>query len=219
MTVEDRNIPTLAAFLHFENSLPYYTTLSDKLIAEYTNPAIRCFPSTENIMRAMKLCAPEDTRVVILGQDPYHTAGMATGLAFANPERTEPPAPSLANILKEVGPHKTDCTLTSWAKQGVLLLNTILTVREGQPLSHKDIGWEIFTDHYLEMLAKDPLPKVFVLWGGNAKKKKPLIKSAAGNHLILEAAHPSPLSANRGFFGCGHFEAINAFLGDKKIEW
>lgn len=182
-------------------------------------------------LRALTLTALEDVRVVILGQDPYHGPGQAEGLAFSVAPGVKVP-PSLRNIFKELQrslgvPMPADGSLSRWARQGVLLLNTCLTVQDGQPASHARWGWEALTDRLVEMVAARPRPVVFMLWGGHAQAKKGLIQSVAaqGRHLILEANHPSPLSALRPptpFLGCDHFRQANAFLaenGQKTIVW
>jgi uracil-DNA glycosylase len=202
-----------------------------------SSSGVETYPQNHRIFAALESVAPENVRVVILGQDPYHGAGQATGLAFAVPDSLAPKPPSLRNILKEIEsdlglrlpPGASD--LTGWAAQGVLLLNTVLTVRADSPLSHRDRGWEVLTDAIIRRLA-EPLgaakdtrtperPLVFVLWGTPARKKRALLAEARA-HLVLEAAHPSPLSAYRGFFGCRHFSRINAFLrerGATPIDW
>ena len=177
-----------------------------------------------DIFNALKYTSYEDTRAVILGQDPYHGAGQAHGLCFSVKRDVTPP-PSLKNIFKELNaeysiPEPTSGELTGWAKQGVLLLNTTLTVREGRPQSHKGQGWEILTDRIISLLNEKSSPVVFILWGSNARAKKQLITNKL--HLILESAHPSPLSAYNGFFGCNHFRKTNEFLrshGLGEIDW
>ncbi len=176
-----------------------------------------------DIFNAFKFCPYEDVKVVILGQDPYHGEGQAHGLAFSVKKGVEIP-PSLKNIYKELEsdigfePPAHGC-LESWAKQGVFLLNTSLTVRKGQPLSHHGKGWETFTDHVISLLSQREKPMVFLLWGGNARSKKPLIDRS--RHLVLEAPHPSPLSAYAGFFGCKHFSKANDFLAKigESVDW
>ena len=177
-----------------------------------------------DIFNALKFTSFDDTRVVILGQDPYHGYGQAHGLCFSVKSGVPHP-PSLKNIFKEIESEfgfapPVSGELTGWAKQGVLLLNTTLTVREGQPLSHKGHGWEILTDRIISKLNDKKTPVVFILWGGNARSKKSLISNK--HHLILECAHPSPLSAYNGFFGCDHFKKTNEFLsanGYQSINW
>lgn len=200
----------------------YYLKLRTFLKAEYFSRKI--YPPMNDIFNALKYTSFHDTRVVILGQDPYHGYGQAHGLCFSVKEGTPPP-PSLQNIFKELNselgilPPKCG-ELTGWARQGVLLLNTTLTVREATPQSHKGQGWEILTDKIISLINDKSTPVVFMLWGGNARAKKALITNK--NHLILECAHPSPLSAWNGFFGCGHFKRANEFLesvGEKTIDW
>lgn len=206
-----------------EFSSDYYLKIREILKREYQTA--RIFPDMHNIFNALKLTSYEDTKVLLLGQDPYHGEGQAHGLAFSvNPDIKIPP--SLVNIYKEL---KTDIEgfeipshgfLEGWAKQGVMLLNTSLTVRSGEANSHSKIGWSIFTDRIIELLDKREKPVVFLLWGGNARAKAALIKGK--QHLVLQAAHPSPLSAYNGFFGCRHFSKTNKFLeenGFKPIDW
>lgn len=202
----------------------YYLKLREFLKNEYYLSKANIYPPMDEIFNALKYTSFKDTRVVILGQDPYHGYGQAHGLCFSVKEGTPPP-PSLKNIFKELtqelGIAEPPCgELVGWAKQGVLLLNTTLTVREARPQSHKGQGWEILTDRIIEIINQKDTPVVFMLWGGNARAKKALITNK--NHLVLECAHPSPLSAYSGFFGCGHFVKANAFLeskGEKLIEW
>lgn len=190
----------------------YYLELRRFLKAEYSSKTI--YPDMYDIFNALKYTPYEDVKVVILGQDPYHGAGQAHGLCFSVKQGVEPP-PSLKNIFKEIetdlGVHMSGSgELTPWAKQGVLLLNTVLTVRQGQPNSHKGMGWEILTDRIVSILNERSEPVVFMLWGANARSKKKLITNP--QHLILETVHPSPLSAYNGFFGCRHFSKANEFL-------
>lgn len=199
----------------------YYLDLRRLLLEEYAHQ--RIFPEAHNIFRAMRLTSFGDTKVVILGQDPYHGEGQAQGLSFSVPKGMKLP-PSLVNIYKELeddlGIKRADGDLTPWAKQGVLLLNTTLTVRSGQPLSHGKIGWEIFTDKVIECIGNKKEPVVFILWGAHARGKKRLIHNH--EHLILESPHPSPLSAYRGFFGCKCFSKTNDYLrkrGVAPIDW
>ena len=200
----------------------YYLKLREFLKAEYSTR--RIYPPMHDIYNALKFTSYHDTRVVILGQDPYHGQGQAHGLCFSVKRGVTPP-PSLKNIFKELGteygiPIPKTGELTGWAKQGVLLLNTTLTVRAGQPQSHKGQGWEILTDKIISLLNDKSTPVVFILWGSNARAKKALITNKA--HLILESAHPSPLSAFNGFFGCNHFVDANSFLrqtGQHEIDW
>mgnify|MGYP003301620142 CR=1 FL=1 len=196
----------------------YYQSLRQFLKEEYSTKKI--YPHMNDIFNALKYTSYSDVKAVILGQDPYHGEGQAHGLCFSVLKGVTPP-PSLKNIYKEI---KSDLgidqpshgELTSWAKQGVLLLNATLTVREATPNSHKGKGWEIFTDKIIELLNEREKPMVFILWGGNARAKKALITNPA--HKILEAAHPSPLSAYNGFFGCRHFSETNRFLAQNNIE-
>ena len=210
--------------LHDEFKKDYYLKLHDFLKAEYTNPTLRIFPDMYDIFNAFKYTSYENARVVIIGQDPYHEIHQAHGLCFSVQKGVKIP-PSLVNIYKELHddlgcsiPNHGD--LTSWAKQGVLLLNTVLTVREGQANSHKDQGWEIFTDNVIRIMNAKETPVVFILWGAPARKKQALITNP--KHLILTCAHPSPLSAYNGFFGCKHFSKTNDFLknnGLEPIDW
>lgn len=191
---------------------PYYQQLRAFLKEEYSHYII--YPDMNDIFNALKATAYEDVKVVILGQDPYHGPNQAHGMAFSVKPDVKIP-PSLLNIYKELN-ETMGCYipnngyLMKWAKQGVLLLNTVLTVRAGKPQSHKDKGWEIFTDYIIRLLNEREDPIVFVLWGTPAKKKASLITNA--RHKILTATHPSPLSAYNGFFGCNHFNQINDFL-------
>jgi len=190
----------------------YYKNLRQYLIQEYKTTIV--FPSKYDIFNALKYTSYQDVKAVILGQDPYHEPNQAHGLCFSV-KRGIPKPPSLVNFFKElksdfgIEPPAHGC-LEDWAKQGVLLLNTVLTVRAGQANSHKGKGWEIFTDRVIELLNQREKPMVFILWGANAKTKTALITNK--NHLILTAAHPSPLSAHNGFWGCRHFSKTNEFL-------
>ena len=208
--------------LEKEFNSEYYLVLREFLKSEYFTR--RIYPPMNDIYNALRYTSYNDTRVVILGQDPYHGAGQAHGLCFSV-KRGTPLPPSLKNIFKELkdelGIDEPPCgELIGWAKQGVLLLNTTLTVREASPQSHKGQGWEKLTDRIIEIINEKDSPVVFMLRGGNAKAKKALITNP--NHLVLECAHPSPLSAYAGFFGCGHFIKANEFLlsrGEKPILW
>ncbi len=201
---------------------PYYLALREFLKAEYSSR--RIYPDMYHIFNALKVTPYNDVRVVILGQDPYHGAGQAHGLCFSVPSGIEKP-PSLQNIFKEIHeelgcPIPSHGDLSYWAQQGVLLLNTSLTVREGAPSSHSGKGWELFTDRIISLVNALPHPVVFLLWGSHARSKKTLLTNP--RHLILESAHPSPLSAYRGFFGNGHFRKTNEFLtanGANAIDW
>ena len=200
----------------------YYLSLREFLKTEYFSR--RIYPPMNDIFNALRYTSYDDARVVILGQDPYHGPGQAHGLCFSVTEGTPFP-PSLKNIFKELKESlgidtPTSGELVGWAKQGVLLLNTTLTVREGAPQSHKGHGWEILTDRIIELMNEKERPVVFMLWGGNARAKKALITSK--HHLVLECAHPSPLSAYAGFFGSNHFAKANEYLaakGEKPIDW
>ncbi|MGL4490454.1 MAG: uracil-DNA glycosylase [Rhizobiaceae bacterium] len=178
-------------------------------------------PQPADRFLALQLTSPENVRVVILGQDPYHGPGQAHGLAFSVPHGVAVP-PSLRNIYKELSrelglAQPASGNLEHWARQGVLLLNTVLTVEEGKAGSHQGLGWEEITDAVIQHLGERTKPTVFMLWGAHAQKKRSLITNPS--HLILEAPHPSPLSAHRGFLGCGHFGKANAFLGARRIDW
>lgn len=200
----------------------YYLSLREFLKSEYSTQKI--YPPMNDIYNALRYTSYTNTKVVILGQDPYHGQGQAHGLCFSVKPGVKFP-PSLQNIFKELNeeydiPAPKTGELTGWANQGVLLLNTTLTVREGQPQSHKGRGWEILTDRIISLINEKNTPVVFILWGGNARAKKALITNK--NHLILESAHPSPLSAYAGFFGCNHFRLANDFLnknGLPEIDW
>ena len=205
-----------------EWSKPYYRQLHDFLKSEYSKT--RIYPDMYDIFNALRYPSFENTRAVIIGQDPYHGPGQAHGLCFSVKKGVALP-PSLVNIYREISddlnvqmpPYG---ELTGWAKQGVLLLNTVLTVRAGSPNSHKDKGWEQFTDRVISELNKKKTPVVFLLRGANAEKKARIITNPL--HKKLVTVHPSPLSAYRGFFGCRHFSKTNAILkanGLKEIEW
>ncbi len=199
----------------------YYLRLRQILKQEYRTHTI--YPSMYDLFNALRLTPCGAVKAVILGQDPYHGAGQAHGLAFSV-QRGVPAPPSLQNIFKElqddlgVTPPRHGC-LEAWAKNGVLLLNTVLTVRAGQPNSHRGIGWETFTDAVIQKLNERDQPMVFLLWGANARAKRPLLTNPS--HLVLTAAHPSPLSANSGFFGCRHFSKATRFLNQHGItmDW
>jgi uracil-DNA glycosylase len=208
--------------LNDELQKPYYQELRKFLIGEYRTKEI--FPDMYDIFNALHFTSYADTKVVILGQDPYHEPGQAHGLSFSVLPNVPPP-PSLKNIFKELS---TDlgCTipnngcLKSWAEQGVLLLNAVLTVRAHAANSHKGKGWEIFTNRIIELLNEHERPIAFILWGNPARAKKSMITNS--RHFIVESAHPSPLSADRGFFGSRPFSKVNEFLtsiGEKPINW
>jgi len=201
---------------------PYYKELRSFLKTEYY--AQRIFPNMHDIFNALKFTSFEDTKVVIIGQDPYHGEGQAHGLCFSVKEGVPHP-PSLRNIFKELNSDvgkeiPKSGELTDWAKQGVLLLNAVLTVREGNPNSHKGMGWEKFTDRVISELNRKQTPVVFLLWGAYAQKKAEIITNPI--HKKLMSVHPSPLSASRGFMGCKHFSKANALLkeaGLSEINW
>ena len=205
-----------------EFSKDYYQNLRKKLAQEYRSHTV--YPAMENIFNALKYTSYEDVKVLILGQDPYHGPGQAHGLCFSV-QKGVPKPPSLKNMFKELESDLGICApshgcLTDWTKQGILLLNTVLTVREGEPNSHKNLGWTVFTDRIIELLNEREEPVIFVLWGRNAIDKLPLITNS--RHYVLTAAHPSPLSASRGFLGCRHYSKINEILcsmGKKPIDW
>lgn len=210
-----------------ETEKPYFTALETFVDTERTEQKI--FPPDADVFNALRLTPLDTVRVFILGQDPYHDTGQAHGLAFSVLPGIKPPA-SLANIFREMKtdlnlPVPTSGTLTPWAEQGVLLLNAVLTVRAHQPNSHKNRGWETFTDAVIKAVAEKPDPVVFVLWGAYAQKKQPLIEAAeAGDkrHTIIASAHPSPLSARSGFFGSRPFSRANAALtaaGNPPVDW
>ena len=196
----------------------YYIRLREFLKQEYSTR--RIYPDMYHIFNALQSTSYSDVKAVILGQDPYHGAGQAHGLCFSVQKGVQPP-PSLINIFKEqqadVGVTlPTHGDLTAWTKQGVLLLNTVLTVREGLPISHRNMGWEIFTDRVITLLNERSQPMVFLLWGANAGAKASLITNS--QHLVLKTVHPSPLSAHRGWFGCRHFSKANTFLQQNGLE-
>ncbi|MDR3259168.1 MAG: uracil-DNA glycosylase [Fusobacteriaceae bacterium] len=200
----------------------YYKKIRKFLISEYKFYTV--YPDKNYIFTALKYTSYKDCKILLLGQDPYHGPNQAHGLAFSVNIGIKTP-PSLQNIYKELQDEygykiPNNGYLTPWSKQGVLLLNTSLTVREGIPNSHSDIGWEIFTDNIIKLLNDREDPVIFILWGANARKKTEFINK--NKHHVLEAAHPSPFSANRGFFGCGHFKAANEILksiGKSEINW
>lgn len=201
---------------------PYYAKLYKTIREEYTSRQI--FPDSQDIFNAFSLTPLSEVKVVILGQDPYHNVGQAHGLCFSVKPDVDIP-PSLVNIYQELqsdlGCYIPDNGyLVKWAKQGVLLLNTVLTVRAHEANSHRGIGWEEFTDAAIRILNQQDRPMVFMLWGRPAQMKKSMLNNP--NHLVLEAPHPSPLSAYRGFLGCRHFSRANAFLEDHglaPIDW
>ena len=209
-------------YLKEEMTQPYYRQLRQFLIGEYSTKQI--YPDMYSIFNALHYTSYADTKVLILGQDPYHEPGQAHGLSFSV-QPNVPPPPSLVNIFKEL---ETDlgCTvpnngcLEPWARQGVLLLNTVLTVQAHRANSHRDKGWEIFTDKIISLLNQREKPLAFILWGSPARRKKAMITNP--QHFIVESPHPSPLSAYRGFFGSRPFSKVNKFLesvGEEPINW
>lgn len=220
---------TWANILKSEFEKEYFKNLEDKISSEYDKYDI--FPPKEFIFNAINLVDVDKVKVVILAQDPYHNTGQANGLAFSVNDNIKLP-PSLKNIFKELENEYGEAfhsnniksgNLAKWANQGVLLLNTILSVRKNTPMSHINIGWEIFTDKILELVSKKNKSVVFMLWGNPARKKKvEILKYSNSNHLILESSHPSPLSAYRGFLGCNHFKLANEYLisnNSEPINW
>ncbi len=216
-------IMTWKSFTAFESEKQYYKDLVSFVSEDSKKSAV--YPKRSDLFRAFDLCPLDKVKVVIFGQDPYHGPNQANGLCFSvQKDQTIPP--SLKNIFKEI---KSDLDiddlfvhgcLESWAEQGVLLLNSILTVRDGSPGSHKDKGWEIFTDSAIKLLAEQDRPIVFILWGAFARSKKKLITN--NKHLVLESAHPSPLSAYNGFFGSKPFSKTNKYFVDNNmnpIDW
>jgi uracil-DNA glycosylase len=201
---------------------PYFKILREKVDTAYLESEV--FPPPTRIFQALELCPLKSVRVVLLGQDPYHSAGQAHGLSFSVPEGIKIP-PSLRNIYKELAadlgkPIPISGNLEHWAKQGVLLLNATLTVQSGQPASHQKFGWEMCTDTIIKTISEEKEHVVFLLWGNYARAKKSLVDTT--RHLVLEAPHPSPLSAHTGFFGCRHFSKTNVYLKKHSlldIEW
>ena len=215
--------PSWKPYLQTEFDKPYFKSLTDFVKTEYKNH--KCFPKGTDIFNAFNHCSFEDTKVVIIGQDPYHGDGQANGLCFSVNDGIPHP-PSLINIFKEIEtdlckPMPLTGNLERWAEQGVLLLNATLTVRAHQAGSHQKKGWEQFTDQVIKIISENKENVVFLLWGGYAKNKAKLIDSS--KHLILTSGHPSPLSANRGYwFGNKHFSAANEYLeqtGQNLIDW
>lgn len=210
--------PVWKKIIATENKKPYMIQLSQHLLNDYQEQTV--YPEYENILRALELTSFENVKVVILGQDPYHGSGQAQGLSFSVPNGMKIP-PSLRNIFKELStdlqinlPTKTD--LTSWAKQGVLLLNTTLTVLAKTPLSHAKLGWETLTDEILRHINEEKDAVVFILWGAHAQKKALFIDHE--KHLVIKAPHPSPLAAHRGFFGSRPFSKTNEFLISRDLQ-
>lgn len=215
--------PSWKARLLDEFAQPYMRDLRHFLQAEKA-AGRNVYPPGPEIFAAFEACPFDHVKVVILGQDPYHGPGQAHGLCFSV-RKGVPLPPSLVNIFKEIrgdsgAPPPKDGDLTAWARQGVLLLNTVLTVEAGKPESHRNRGWEKFTDRVLDVLNRERNGLVFVLWGSHAQSKARLIDPS--RHMVLKAPHPSPLSAYRGFFGCGHFKKINDWIesqGGSPISW
>ena len=207
------------SFIEEQAREPYYTALKEFVRQERSTGIV--YPRNEDVFNAFKLTPLNKVKVVILGMDPYILEGQAHGLAFSVPMGVKPP-PSLLNVFKEqrsdlgIEQSNTNGSLVKWAEQGVLLLNSILTVRAGKSGSHRGHGWEVFTDRAIELLNDQDRPIVFLLWGNDAKRKEALLNNE--QHLVLKAAHPSPLSAYNGFYGCKHFSKCNAFLEANDIE-
>lgn len=221
-----RNLPQgWRTHLESEAKKEYFEALTNFLRQEYKR-GVTVFPPQDKVLRSLQTLDYDDVKVVILGQDPYHGDGQAVGFSFAVPNTLRVKPPSLVNIFKEiesdlkvkVDPTKSE--LSHWVEQGVLLLNSVLTVRRAQAFSHRDKGWETFTDRVISLLNERTDPVLFILWGAPARKKKALITNR--QHKILEAAHPSPLAAHKGFFGCRHFSKANDILrkwGKEPVEW
>ena len=216
--------PAWQALLKDELQKPYWCSLEQRLGAAYESGAV--YPPAQQLFAAFERTPPACVRAVILGQDPYHEPGQANGLAFSVSRGVKLP-PSLQNIYKELEadlgvPAAKSGDLTSWAQQGVFLLNTVLSVRAHVANSHKDFGWQSFTDAVIAALAELPQPIAFVLWGAQAQKKAALVEKSPYPRLVLQSPHPSPLSAYRGFFGSRPFSQINAFLvsyGFSPVDW
>lgn len=210
--------------LRSETEKPYYHALTRRVLEAYAETEV--FPPREKLFTALEATPPERVRVVILGQDPYHEPGQAQGLAFSVPDGIRMP-PSLVNIGKELQtdlglPPMRTGDLLPWAEQGVLLLNTVLTVEAGKANSHRDFGWQDLTDALVAAVGALPQPVAFVLWGAQAQKKAALAAASPYPRLVIQSAHPSPLSAYRGFFGSRPFSRINDFLrscGEAGIRW
>ena len=216
--------PSWSEFINTQQGLPYYKELQQKLTQRRASGEV-VFPPEDDVLRAFKIFDLSDTKVVILGQDPYHGAHQAHGLAFSVEQGIKIP-PSLQNIFKELDKEIPDYQipmhgdLTHWAEQGVLLLNTVLTVAEGEPNSHSELGWQNFTHAAVSYVSDNVDNVVFMLWGAHAQKLSKLINDR--KHCVLKAPHPSPLSAHRGFFGCRHFTMANQWLtqkGKSTIAW
>ena len=222
MAVDVKIAPSWKIHLEKEFEKDYFSTLIQFVKQEYQTQTV--YPPGKEIFRAFDCCSFEDVKVVIIGQDPYHGPGQANGLCFSVRDGVRPP-PSLVNIFKEINkdlgkPIPTSGDLERWAHQGVLLLNATLTVRASSPASHQNKGWETFTDEAIKMISNTKSNVVFLLWGAYAQKKGEVIDRS--KHLVLMSAHPSPFSADRGFFGCKHFSKANEYLrskGLKEIDW
>jgi uracil-DNA glycosylase len=200
---------------------PYFQLIISELKTAYSSQNVNIFPAKEEVFNAFKQCDFNQVKVVILGQDPYPTAGHAHGLSFSVRKHVKPFPKSLNNIFKSLSNDLNQLPpvhgdLTHWAQQGVLLLNSVLTVEEGKPDSHKGIGWEEFTNSVIHKLSNEKQHLVFLLWGAKAQAKRGLIDHS--KHLVLEAVHPSPLSAYRGFFDCKHFSKTNDYLNKNQIS-
>lgn len=214
--------PEWKKLLTEEFGKPYFVELTEKVRAEYLGEKV--YPHPSKIFRAFELRKPEDIKVVILGQDPYHTPGVADGLAFSTPSKNPVP-PSLQNMFKEIEAEfgikvEKNPDLTRWAEQGVLLLNASLSVRSGEANSHADYGWHQFSDAVIKAISDKTEHVVFLLWGSFAGKKEALIDW--DKHLVLKSAHPSPLSAHKGFLGNNHFKLANEYLekhGRGVVDW
>ncbi|MCL2560119.1 MAG: uracil-DNA glycosylase [Turicibacter sp.] len=214
--------PGWKALLERETAKPYMKGLKEKILQDYNTKTV--YPHHKDILKALEVTPLEEVKVVILGQDPYHGPGQAQGLSFSVPNGVKMP-PSLLNIFKELStdlnvPRPVNTDLTPWAKQGVLLLNTTLTVIQATPMSHANLGWETFTDEVLQLVNDHREAVVFILWGAHAQKKMRFIDT--DKHYVIKSTHPSPLSAHRGFFGSKPFSGANAFLvhkGMQPINW
>lgn len=214
------NINSFEELYKREKEKEYFMDIIHKVNTMYANPDITIFPERDNIFASMRYTPLNKVKVVVIGQDPYHGVGEAHGLSFSVLPGVKTP-PSLQNIYKEL---HTDLGLKipnngylkKWADQGVLLLNAVLTVEKDKPASHSKLGWQTFTTEVIKLINTKEQPVVFLLWGNNAKQKKQYITNP--NHLILESVHPSPFSANNGFFGCKHFSKTNEFLKANNLE-
>jgi len=214
--------------LKAELESPYMVELAAFTETEYASASVPIYPPSDLVFNAFYQTPFDQVKVLIMGQDPYHSAGQAHGLSFSVPKGVKPP-PSLVNIYKELEsdlhlPRAQHGCLLPWARQGVLLLNATMTVREGEPMSHHGRGWERFTDAVVRKLEERQDPVIFVLWGKSAQDKCRFLRQEGipSRHHVLTAAHPSPLSAHNGFFGCRHFSQINQLLekqGKKGIDW